>query len=61
MFINVLPSSFVIISSTKHAIIEIIEQLMGQFKDDKMNGKGEMRYADGQVKEGIWSNNEFIG
>jgi hypothetical protein len=27
---------------------------MGQFKNDKMNGKGKMRCANGQVEEGIW-------
>jgi hypothetical protein len=38
----------------------IKEQLLGQFKDGKMHGKGKMKYANGTVQEGMWSNDNFI-
>jgi antitoxin component YwqK of YwqJK toxin-antitoxin module len=36
------------------------EQSEGQWNDDKQNGQGKMHYANGQVKEGMWSNDKFI-
>ncbi len=49
------------INGQRNAGIEINEQLLGQFKDDKMNGKGRLRYANGKVEDGMWSNDKFIG
>jgi antitoxin component YwqK of YwqJK toxin-antitoxin module len=36
------------------------EQVVGQFKNGKRHGLGKMRYANGQVKEGMWVDNTFI-
>jgi hypothetical protein len=41
--------------------MRINEQLLGQFKDDQTNGRGKMRFANGQIQEGVWSNDKFIG
>jgi hypothetical protein len=49
------------ISTSQNNMTMIDEYLLGQYKDDKKNGKGKFRYANGQVKEGIWSNGNFIG
>ncbi len=61
MFTNHLSSCFSVINGQRNAGIEINEQLLGQFKDDKMNGKGRLRYANGKVEDGMWSNDKFIG
>jgi hypothetical protein len=50
-----------VISEQQNAGIEINEQLLGQFKDGKRNGKGQLRYANGKVQDGMWSNDKFIG
>jgi hypothetical protein len=42
-------------------VYAIKEHLLGQFNGDKKNGRGKMRYANGEVKEGMWSNDNFIG
>jgi hypothetical protein len=34
---------------------------LGQYKDGKKNGKGRMRFANGKVQEGVWSDDRFIG
>jgi antitoxin component YwqK of YwqJK toxin-antitoxin module len=34
---------------------------MGQFKDDKKNGKGIFYHANGKVQQGMWSDDQFIG
>ena len=39
----------------------MVEYLLGEFKHNKMHGKGKMDYADGGIKEGTWSNNAFVG
>jgi hypothetical protein len=33
----------------------------GQFEDGKMNGKGKLFCIDGEVQEGMWLNDNFIG
>jgi hypothetical protein len=43
-----------------HAI-EINEQLLGQFKDDKMNGKGTYYCANGNKYTGDMVNGKFEG
>jgi hypothetical protein len=36
------------------------EFFSGEYKDGKKNGKGKLYFVDGDVKEGIWSNDHFI-
>ncbi len=52
MFTNHLSSCFPVINGQRNAVIEINEQLLGQYKDDKMNGKGTYYYADGRKYTG---------
>ncbi len=42
-------------------VIEINEQLLGQFKDDKRNGKGTFYYASGSKYTGDMVNGKFEG
>ncbi len=42
-------------------VIEINEQLLGQFKEDKMNGKGTFYYADGNKYTGDMVNDKKEG
>ena len=34
---------------------------VGSFKDNKRNGQGTYTFANGDVKEGIWENDRYIG
>ncbi len=61
MFTNHLSSCFIVISKQQNAGIEINEQLLGQFKDDKMNGKGTYYYADGRKYTGDIVDDNFEG
>jgi hypothetical protein len=45
----------------RNAGIEINEQLLGQYKDDKMNGKGTVYYADGRKYTGDMVNDKREG
>ncbi len=42
-------------------MIEINEQLLGQYKDGKMNGKGTYYYASGNKYTGEMVNDNFEG
>ncbi len=43
-------------------MVDVInEQLLGQWKDDKRNGKGTNYFANGKVQKGMWSNDGFMG
>ncbi len=42
-------------------VIEINEQLLGQFKEGKMNGKGTFYYADGNKYTGDMVNDKKEG
>ncbi len=61
MFTNHFPSSFLVISGQQNAVIKINEQLLGQFKDDKRNGKGTCYYADGRKYTGDMANDKREG
>ena len=37
------------------------EKYVGGFKDGKMEGFGKLTYADGQVEEGTWKDDAFVG
>jgi hypothetical protein len=45
----------------KMHVIEINEQLLGQFKEGKMNGKGTFYYADGNKYTGDMVNDKKEG
>ncbi len=49
------------INGQRNAVIEINEQLLGQYKDDKMNGKGTIYYADGRKYTGDMVNDKREG
>jgi hypothetical protein len=61
MFRNHLSSCFLAINGQQNAVIEINEQLLGQFKDDKRNGKGTCYYADGRKYTGDMVNDKREG
>jgi hypothetical protein len=50
-----------VINGQRNAVIEINEQLLGQYKDDKMNGKGTYYFADGGKYTGDMVDNKFEG
>jgi hypothetical protein len=33
----------------------------GEWKDDKMNGQGTMKHADGRRESGMWRDGAFVG
>jgi hypothetical protein len=34
---------------------------MGEFRDGKMDGTGQMIYPDGKIQDGLWRNGKFTG
>jgi hypothetical protein len=50
-----------VINGQRNAVIKINEQLLGQYKDDKMNGKGTYYYANGNKYTGVWVNGKKEG
>ena len=36
------------------------DKYVGAFKDNKYHGQGTLTYADGDIKEGMWENGEFL-
>jgi hypothetical protein len=47
--------------SKNYSFYAIKEQLLGQWKDGNYHGQGKMTYENGTVREGMWSNDKFIG
>ncbi len=47
--------------ASQNSMMNVNEYLLGQFKDAKRNGIGKMCYSNGQVKEGMWANDQFTG
>ena len=33
---------------------------VGEIKDGKLNGQGTLTYANGEVKKGLWENDELV-
>ncbi len=56
-----MPSLVMVISILQSTEKTANEQLTGQFENGNLNGKGKMRFANGQIQEGMWSNDKFIG
>jgi len=42
-------------------VIIIYERVMGEFKDDKLEGKGTKYYVNGKKEAGTWKNWIFLG
>jgi len=42
-------------------MINIFERIKGEYKDDKINGKGTKYYVDGRKETGTWKNWVFLG
>ena len=61
LFTNIFDSSFTILITHRNIADTINEQLSGQFKDDKKNGKGTLYYADGTKYVGDWVDDQKAG
>jgi len=61
MFRNIMTSIVVIIDVSENIMTRINEQLMGQFLDEKKNGKGTFYYANGNKYIGDFVDDEMAG
>jgi len=49
-------------TSISYSEIGIISDIyIGEWKDDRKDGKGTYNLADGEVWEGLWGNDKFLG